>query len=59
MKRFFLRLLELWITFDKMELQEENREEILAFGGKCYLMKVSKDWAAEQEAVVGLDGRSL
>ena len=42
-----------------MELKEETRAEILAFGGKCYLMKVSKDWAAEQEAVVGLDGISL
>ena len=42
-----------------MELQEEAKEEILAFRGKCYLMNVSKDWAAEQEAVVGLNGRSL
>ena len=36
-----------------MELQEETRKEILAFGGKCYLMKVSKDWA-EEHAAVGL-----
>ena len=42
-----------------MELQEEAKEEILAFRGKCHLIKVSKDWAAEHEAVVGLDGRSL